>query len=109
MDGVEQFVQAFMKFKNCEIDENEFLKMVQLGAISVKDTGQGVQSDVDIMTAELNQSESQVAKDDIYKNMLIVEGMPNREANTGGDTGQAVYLRNGWDFAEQGQKLMNRL
>lgn len=26
MDGVEQFVQAFMKFKNCEIDENEFLK-----------------------------------------------------------------------------------
>lgn len=105
MDGVEQFVQAFMKFKNCEIDENEFLKMVQLGAISVKDTGQGVQSDVDIMTAELNQSESQVAKDDIYKNMLIVEGMPNRESNTGGDTGQAVYLRNGWDFAEQRAKI----
>ncbi len=105
MDGIEQFVQAFMKFKNCEIDENEFLKMVQLGAISVKDTGQNVQSDVDIMTAELNQSESQVAKDDIYKNMLIVEGMPNREANTGGDTGQAVYLRNGWDFAEQRAKI----
>ena len=57
------------------------------------------------MTAELNQSESQVAKDDIYKNMLIVEGMPNREANTGGDTGQAVYLRNGWDFAEQRAKI----
>ena len=105
MDGVEQFVQAFMKFKNCEIDENEFLKMVKLGAISVKDTSNGCQSDVELMTAELNQSESQVAKDDIYSNMLIVEGMPDRQQNTGGDTGQAVYLRNGWDFAERRAKL----
>lgn len=109
MDGVEQFVQAFMKFKNCEIDENEFLKMAKIGAVSVKDTAQGMQSDVELMTAELNQSESQVAKDDIYKNMLIIEGMPNREQNTGGDTGQAVYLRNGWDFAEQRAKLKEPL
>ena len=55
MDGVEQFVQALMKFKNCEIDESEFLKMIKLGAISVKDTGNGCQSDVDLMTAELKQ------------------------------------------------------
>ena len=95
-----------MKFKNCEVDENEFLKMVKLGAISVKDSGNGVQSDVDLMTAELNQSESQVAKDDIYSNMLIVEAMPNRQSNTGGDTGNAVYLRNGWDFAERDAKLV---
>ena len=95
-----------MKFKNCEIDENEFLKMVKLGAISVKDTGSGCQSDVELMTAELNQSESQIAKDDIYNNMLIVEAMPNRQSNTGGDTGNAVYLRNGWDFAERDAKLV---
>ena len=106
LNGVEQFVQAFMKFKNCEVTENEFLKMVKLGAISVKDAGNGVQSDVDLMTAELNQSESQVAKDDIYNNMLIVEAMPNRQSNTGGDTGNAVYLRNGWDFAERDAKLV---
>ncbi|WP_277407837.1 hypothetical protein [Lacrimispora xylanisolvens] len=31
--------------------------------------------------------------------------MPDRQQNTGGDTGQAVYLRNGWDFAEQRAKL----
>ena len=106
LNGVEQFVQAFMKFKNCEVTEDEFLKMVKLGAISVKDTSQNCQSDVDIMTAELNQSESQVAKDDIYNNMLIVEAMPNRQSNTGGDTGNAVYLRNGWDFAERDAKLV---
>ena len=57
------------------------------------------------MTAELNQTESQVAKDDIYSNMLIVEGMPDRQQQSSGDTGQAVYLRNGWDFAERRAKL----
>ena len=106
LNGVEQFVQALMKFKNCEIDESEFVKMIKLGAVSVKDVGNGTQSDVDLMTAELNQSESQVAKDDIYNNMLIVEAMPNRQSNTGGDTGNAVYLRNGWDFAERDAKLV---
>lgn len=106
LNGVEQFVQALMKFKNCEIDESEFVKMIKLGAVSVKDVGNGTQSDVDLMTAELNQSESQVAKDDIYNNMLIVEAMPNRQGNTGGDTGNAVYLRNGWDFAERDAKLV---
>lgn len=105
MDGVEQFVQAFMKFKNCEIDENEFLKMCKLGAISVKDTAAGVQSDVELMTAELNQSESQVAKDDVYKNLLIIEGMPDRQQSDGGSTGQAIVLKNGWEFAEQRAKI----
>ena len=38
--------------------------------------------------------------------MLIVEAMPNRQGNTGGDTGNAVYLRNGWDFAERDAKLV---
>lgn len=104
MDGIEQFVQAFMKFVNCDIDENEFLDMCRLGAIKIK-AQQGVQADVSMITSELKQDQTQIAKDDVYKNILIIEGMPNREQNTGGDTGQAVYLRNGWDFAEQRAKL----
>lgn len=104
MDGIEQFVQAFMKFVNCEITEDDFLKMCNLGAIKIK-SQPNVQADVDMISNELNQEQTQVAKDDLYKNVLIIEGMPNREQNTGGDTGQAVYLRNGWDFAEQRAKI----
>ena len=104
MDGIEQFVQAFMKFVNCEISQDDFLQMCNLGAIKIK-SQVGVQADVDMISNELNQEQTQVAKDDLYKNMLIIEGMPNREQNTGGDTGQAVYLRNGWDFAEQRAKI----
>lgn len=105
MNGIEQFVQAFMLFKNCEINKDQFVEMCQLGAIQVKDSSQGVQSEVKIMSEELNQEQTQVAKDDVYRQVLVVEGMPDRQQNTGGDTGQAVYLRNGWDFAEQRAKL----
>jgi SPP1 family phage portal protein len=105
MNGIEQFVQAFMLFKNCEISKDEFIEMSQLGAIQVKDSAQTNKSDVKLMTAELNQEQTQVSKDDVYRQVLVVEGMPDRQQNTGGDTGQAVYLRNGWDFAEQRARL----
>ena len=105
MNGIEQFVQAFMLFKNCEINKDEFIEMSQLGAIQVKDVAQANKSDVKLMTAELNQEQTQVSKDDVYRQVLVVEGMPDRQQNSGGDTGQAVYLRNGWDFAEQRAKL----
>lgn len=105
LDGVAQFVQAFIKFVNCEIDENTFLKMCKVGALSVKTVNPSMPADVSSVSSELNQEQTQTLKDDLYKNMLIIEGMPSREQNTGGDTGQAVYLRNGWDFAEQRAKI----
>lgn len=105
VDGIEQFVQAFIKFVNCEIDENTFLKMCKLGALSVKTVNPSMPAEVGMVSSQLDQEQTQVSKDDLYKNMLIIEGMPSREQNTGGDTGQAVYLRNGWDFAEQRAKI----
>jgi hypothetical protein len=89
-----------MKFVNCEIDKDKFLEMCQLGAIKIKGEP-GLPADVDMVSSQLDQSNSQVAKDDLYKSFLIIQGMPSREQNTGGDTGSAVYLRNGWDFAEK--------
>lgn len=105
IDGIEQFVQAFIKFVNCEIDETTFLKMCKIGALKVKTVNPSMPADVGMVSSQLDQEQTQVSKDDLYKNMLIIEGMPSREQNTGGDTGQAVYLRNGWDFAEQRAKI----
>lgn len=83
LDGVEQFVQAFIKFVNCEIDENTFLKMCKLGALSVKTVNPSFPADVSSVSNELNQQQTQTLKDDLYRNMLIIEGMPGREQNTG--------------------------
>ena len=106
MDAIEQFVQSWVKFVNCEIDENTFQKMKMMGALVVKsNNGSDNKADVDIMTQELNQTEAQVAKDDLWNNALSISAIPNKEGNTGGDTQGAVELRNGWDFSKQAAKL----
>lgn len=99
MNGVEQFVQAFMLFKNCQIDEETFKNLMAAGALSIKDSAEGRSADARMLTAELSQDGTQISKDDVYQNLLIVQGMPGRQENSGGDTGQAVALRNGY-YAE---------
>lgn len=101
MNGVEQFIQSFIKFINCEVDEDEFRKMRDQGALVIKTNGNQGKADADIMSDSLDQQQTQVAKDDLYENMLIVEGMPDRQENSGGDTGQAVVMRNGFYFSEK--------
>lgn len=101
MDGVEQFVQYWIKFVNCEIDETEFKKMKISHALTVKSNNGDNKSDVDIMTQELNQTQCQVAKDDLLDNLQAILAIPNRESqNSGGDTQGAVSLRAGWDFSK---------
>ena len=103
MDAIEQFVQSWVKFVNCDIDEETFKKMKMMGALVVKsNNGSENKADVDVMTQELSQTESQVAKDDLWDNVLAIEAIPSREmAATGGDTQGAVSLRNGWDVSKQ--------
>lgn len=101
MDGVEQFVQFWVKFVNCEVDEETFKKMKMNHALTVKSINKDNKSDVDIMTQELNQTECQVAKDDLWDNAQSILAIPTRESqNSGGDTQGAVSLRAGWDFSK---------
>lgn len=100
MDGIEQFIQSIMKFVNADIAEDDFLKMAQLGAIKIK-SEQGSNADVSYMTQELNQTQTQVSKDDLYEAVLTICGMPNRNGGSStSDTGAAVIMRDGWSAAE---------
>lgn len=97
INGVEQFVSAWIKFINCEIDKETFREMRQEGALVVKsNNGAENKADVDVMTNELNQTEGQVVFDDLFERFLSTQGLANRNNNnSGGDTGNAVSLRNG--------------
>ena len=100
LNAIDQFVQAFLLFKNCNIDKETFQALRDNGAIAVSDTGDGRSADVKTLVAELSQEGSQVSKDDLYNSLLTIQGMPSRQEATGGDTGQAVALRNGY-YAEE--------
>ena len=100
MDGIEQLVQAFIKFINCDISKEEYEEFLKLGAIKVKSVD-GQTADVDTVVTELNQTQTQTFKDDCYNAILTICGMPNRNGGTStSDTGAAVLLRDGWSLAE---------
>ena len=105
MDGVEQFVQYWVKFINCDIDKETFDQMKMSHALAVKSNNKDNKADVEIMTQELNQTQCQVAKEDLWHNTLSILAIPNKQGNTGGDTQGAVELRNGWDFSKTRAKL----
>lgn len=100
MDGMEQTIQAFIKFVNCDITTEDFEKLKELGAIKVKSVD-GANADVDVVTNDLNQDQSQTLKEDCYNAILTICGMPNRNGGSStSDTGAAVLLRDGWSLAE---------
>ena len=101
MDGIEQFVQAFVKFINCDITKEDFEALKDLGAIKVK-SSDGQAADVDIVTNELNQQQTQTLKEDIYKAILSICGLPSMSDGSTSDSSNngAVILKNGWQGAE---------
>lgn len=105
MDSIEQFVQSFVKFVNCDVDAETFRKMKTEGAFVVKSNNGDNKADVDIMSQELNQTQAQVAKEDLIENAWSILAIPSKQGNTGGDTQGAVELRNGWSLSKQAEKL----
>lgn len=101
VDGVEQFVQSFLKFVNCEVEDSTVSKLRELGAIVIK-SAQGMQSDVDIVSQELNQEQTQTLVDYLYEQVLVICGMPTttKGGSSTSDTGAAVLLRDGWTQCE---------
>lgn len=102
VDGVEQFVQAYLIFLGCDIDTEEFDELRRRGALALG-AGDGQKNpDVKALKIELNQDQTQTLVDDIYQHALIVCGMPDRQggSRSTGDTQQAVVLRDGWEAAE---------
>lgn len=100
LDGMEQTIQAFIKFVNCDITADDFAALKEMGAIKVKSVD-GASADVDVVKNDLNQDQSQTLKEDCYNAILTICGMPNRNGGTStSDTGAAVLLRDGWSLAE---------
>ena len=96
LDGVEQFIQALLVFKNAEINKEQVEQLLELGAIKITDTGE-LKANVEYLTQELNQTQVQTLKNDLLNVVYHIVGMPTRSTSGSGDTGTAVIYRNGWE------------
>ena len=100
MDAVAQYVNAFLKFINCDID-NEGLEMLkQYGAIKIK-SEKDMPADVELISQEMSQDQTQTLIDSIKMEILTICGLPNRSGGTGStsDTGKATLYRDGFNDA----------
>ena len=59
-------------------------------------------ADVQLVSQELNQEQTQCLVDYLYDQVLVICGMPTSRKGTKStsDTGQAVFLRDGWSQCE---------
>lgn len=110
MDAIETFVQSFLKFKNCDVDESAVEKLAKLGAIKIKSTD-GLDADVELISQELNQTQTQTYVDYLYEQVLTICGLPSttKGGTSTSDTGAAVLLRDGWQQCEARAKDTEQL
>lgn len=101
-EAVQQFVQSLMVLYNCQIDDGVTADTIrQAGMILLKSTGDS-KADVKIIAEQLDQSQNQTLKDDMYNAVLQICGVPSQSAAGTSDSSNngAVVLKNGWEGAE---------
>lgn len=110
VDGVEQFIQALMLFHNVDISSEDFGKLKDLGAIKYKDIDPQLKAEIEYLTSEMNQAQTQTLVDHMYNTVLTICGMPNRNGGSStSDTGKAVIYRDGWSAAEARAKASDQM
>ncbi len=105
VDSVEDFVNAYDVFQNCEIQDGEYGKLSQGGMMVKIRSVQGLESKVYRISSEMDQNSTQTIVDDMYDTVLTICGMPNRNGGSStSDTGAATIMRDGWSAAESRAK-----
>lgn len=100
VNDVAQYVQSILWLHNCKIDEDQKQELVNGGFIQTKTTADGREAKVTYVTSPLNQAETQTLVDYMYGQILEIAGVPGRDSASGGNTGAAILLSNGWQIAE---------
>ena len=104
VDGVELQIQSFLKFINCDLDENGLANLREFGAIKIKSID-GAPADVDTVKTDYSYDGASMTKEDIYKNIFLICGLPitgngkSISANNG-----AIYMTSGFSQAESKAK-----
>ena len=99
-NAIAQFVQSIIVATNCDFEDGVTLNdLANTGIVSLT-SKDGLAQDIKILTAELNQEQTETLKEDLYDAILTICSMPSRNTKSDGDTGIAVVYRDGWSAAE---------
>ena len=110
VDDIEQFVQSILWLHNAELSEEARNELKSGGGLlQTRSVGNGQDAKVVYLTQTLNQNETQTYVNYLYEQILQICGVPSRERASGGNTGSAMYLSNGYEQAESRAKAMESM
>jgi len=101
-EAVEQFVQSLLVLYNCQVDEGTTADTIRAAGMILLKTVGDAKADIKVLAEQLDQSQNQTLKDDLYNSVLQIVGMPSQSAAGTSDSSNngAVVLKNGWQGAE---------
>lgn len=104
VDGVELQIQSFLKFINCDLDKDALENLKEFGAIKIKSVD-GAPADVDTVKTDYSYDGANITKEDIYRNILMICGLPvigNGKSISANNGASLTHL--GWNQAENKAK-----
>lgn len=103
VNGLSQFVQNILWADNVQVTKEQKEEVKKGGWLFTKSDGMS-KATIQYLTQQLDQTSAQALVDWTYEQVLQITGTPARGKSTGGNTGQAIVLSNGWEIAETSAK-----
>ncbi len=103
VNGLSQFVQNILWADNVSVTKEQKEDVKNGGWLFTKSDGAS-KATIQYLTQQLDQTSAQSLVDWTYEQILQITGTPARGKSTGGNTGQAIVLSNGWTIAETAAK-----
>lgn len=105
MDDIVQFVNSLLVFINQNVEDTALTALLEKGAVLLKTDDSTRPADLKSINQKLDNSGTKIFYDRIFNNMLNIVGIPSRNDKvSGGDTGQARMLGEGWTMADERAK-----
>ena len=97
LDDIDQMVQSLLVFINADIDTDMYNEMREAGVVLLKNKTDN-KSSVETISNPLEQDGIATFSAELERLLYAMIGIPDRNNRSGGggDTGQAVELRDGW-------------
>lgn len=102
LDGLEQYIQSILVFINNEIDKETYRDILDLGAVQLNTADPSRPADVKMLQNEIKHDNTKILHDRLLNTALQIIGIPTpNERASGGDTGMARQLSDGWEMANR--------
>lgn len=101
-EAVEQFVQSLLVLYNCQVDDGTTADTIRAAGMILLKTVGDAKADIKVLAEQLDQSQNQTLKDDLWNSVLQIVGMPSQSTAGTSDSSNngAIILKNGWQGAE---------